>query len=181
MADLTKEMFSKTILQNEGEAFTNYANDLPTKYGVVPSDIQECVDDGLLPKSCLEDAVQYIKNLDVNNALTIHKHQYFDKLSLSRIIYQDIAAKLFDMALPMGRKAVVKCAQRTVRSVSQGATVLEEDGVMGKDTINAINGCFHSTFLASFRSECAAYYRMTSISHPEKKEYLRGWLNRAYQ
>jgi len=180
MAEFTDNII-KRIFNNEGVIFENDPNDEPTKYGLVASDIRECVADGIFPSSALDNIVEFIKNMDSQTAKNGIKHQYFDKLSLSKIIYQEVAEKICDMSMPMGRKRAVICAQRACRSVTAGDKELDEDGVMGPNTLSSINICFNRNFLCAFRSECAAYYRLVAQSNPNKDRYLQGWLNRAYQ
>lgn len=178
MANFSKVMIDKTIAQHEGCNFENDPNDEPTKFGIIQDDIIESMGDGFLPN--IENIIEYIKNLTLDQAASIHKHLYFDKLLLAKLVYQTVADKIFDMALPIGRGKATLCAQRACRSVSAGQKKIEEDGIMGANTLAAINLCFDKNFLAAFRSECAGYCRMVVKNKPVKEKFLQGWLERSY-
>jgi len=178
MAEFSKAMIDRTIVQHEGGNFENDPGDEPTKWGIIANDITECIVDGFLPK--IDNTVEYIKNSTLDQAASIHKHLYFDKLTLVKLVYQTVADKIFDMALPIGREKATLCAQRACRSVSADQKQIEEDGIMGANTLAAINFCFDKNFLAAFRSECAGYYRMVVKNKPEKQKFLKGWLDRCY-
>lgn len=172
----------KRVIDNEGSKFENDPDDEPTKYGIVADDIRECVEDGIILPNALDNIVEFIKNIDEPLAKTILKHQYFDKLKLSKIVpYQTVAEKIFDMSMLIGRKAATMCAQRACRSVLQDHQKIVEDGVMGTQTLSAINLCFDKQFLAAFRSECAGYCRAIILCKPKKEKYVRGWVARSYQ
>jgi lysozyme family protein len=180
MGEFTNEMIQRTLVQNEGEKFTDFRNDAPTKWGIIPSDIEECIRDGLLPK--IDDIVEYIKKLTLDEAASISKHLYFDKLLLSKIApYQTIVEKIFDLAMPLGRRQVTLCVQRACRSVNANQNQLKEDGIMGLKTIMVINSCFDKQLLSAFRSECAGVFRLIVKAKPEKEENIGGWLRRSYE
>lgn len=121
-----------------------------------------------------------IKNLTLQEASAIYRKDYWDAYQYSRINTQTIATKIFDMAVNMGPSQAHKLAQRSVWAWSQQPSELLDDGIMGNNTLGAINhiGGF---LIATLRSEQANYYRRLVIEQPTKQKYLQGWLNRAYE
>jgi lysozyme family protein len=94
-----------------------------------------------------------------------------------------IAAKLFDLAVNIGPAHAIKCLQRALRSCERPVA---EDGVAGPQTAAAAAAASGFALLAALRSEAAGYYRTTAAlaraARPDgDREFLAGWLNRAYE
>ena len=57
---------------------------------------------------------------------------------------------------------------------------VEVDGVIGPQTIGAVNQANPAALLAAIRLEAAAFYRERVASNRKLAPFERGWLNRAY-
>lgn len=114
-----------------------------------------------------------IGNMTEDAAKYLYKTQWWDKYQYGQIQNQLLACKVFDLAVNMGPKMAHRCIQRALRA-SSGVELIE-DGVLGAETLAAINRANPETTLAALRSEAAGYYR--SLNKPR---YEKGWLNRAY-
>ena len=89
-----------------------------------------------------------------------------------------IAIKTFDISIDQGAAPAIKNLQRAVRSAD--GVVLEEDGVLGDRTVEAVIGCAAPVLLAALKSEMAAHYRLIAAARAGDAKFLNGWLARAY-
>lgn len=93
------------------------------------------------------------------------------------------AAKTFDLAVNMGATHAIECLQRALRSCGRPVT---EDGVIGAGTAVEAGRADPVALLAALRSEAAGYYRVSAAlargrRKDDDREFLKGWLNRAYE
>ena len=94
-----------------------------------------------------------------------------------------IAAKVFDLAVNIGPAHAVRCLQRALRACGRRLT---EDGALGRATATAAAGANQLALAAALRAEAAGYYRaLAALERGRRadgdKEFLNGWLNRAYE
>ena len=89
-----------------------------------------------------------------------------------------IAAKTFDLAVNIGAAHATECLQRALRAC--GLRVAE-DGVIGQGTALAAGRADPAALIAALRAEAAGHYRLTAALAPAGREFLNGWLNRAYE
>jgi lysozyme family protein len=92
-----------------------------------------------------------------------------------------IGAKLFDLAVNIGPEHAAHCLQRALRACGRP---VNEDGLIGEETRAAAPAANQIALIAALRSEAAGYYRaLVAGEHGEggsDREFLNGWLNRAY-
>lgn len=119
-----------------------------------------------------------IKNITLELARQIYYCDYWKKISFEQIDSDDISTKLFSICINTGNLAGVRCVQRALRSVG---SKLQDDGILGNVTLNAINSSRSDILLAALKSEAAGYYRSLAISDPKLCAFLNGWLRRAYK
>jgi lysozyme family protein len=93
-----------------------------------------------------------------------------------------IGAKIFDLAVNIGPDHAARCLQRALRACGR---MLTEDGLLGSETRKAAAAANQVALIAALRSEAAAYYRIlaakSATPDDTNREFLRGWLNRAYE
>jgi len=94
-----------------------------------------------------------------------------------------IAAKTFDLAVNIGPDHAVRCVQRALRACGRRVT---EDGTIGRATIVAAGAANQLALIAALRAEAAGYYRTLAALERGRRaggdrEFLNGWLNRAYE
>jgi lysozyme family protein len=94
-----------------------------------------------------------------------------------------IAAKLFDLAVNIGPDHAVRCLQRALRACGRRVV---EDGALGRATTTAVGAANQLAMLAALRAEAAGYYRALAALERGRRaggdrEFLDGWLNRAYE
>lgn len=107
----------------------------------------------------------------------LYRERYW-KAEYERIESQDVASKVFDLAVNMGPQQAHKLLQRAVRATGRK---VDDDGVLGPVTLAAVNEARPDTLLAAFRSEAAGFYRVLVARKPDQERFLAGWLgHRAY-
>ncbi|HEY2525920.1 MAG TPA: glycosyl hydrolase 108 family protein [Candidatus Binataceae bacterium] len=94
-----------------------------------------------------------------------------------------IGAKVFDLAVNIGPDHATRCLQRALRACGRRVA---EDGEMGRATATAAAGANQLALAAALRSEAAGYYRALAALERGRRaggdrEFLSGWLNRAYE
>lgn len=119
-----------------------------------------------------------IKNLSIQKAKEIYKRDFWENQHYKNIKNQELAIKIFDLAVNVGANRANKLVQRALRSVNKK---IEETGVLDDVTICLINESDATDLLSALRSEAAGYYRLIVSTKPHRAKYLKGWLNRAYQ
>lgn len=115
---------------------------------------------------------KFIMSQEDNSKLEVlvadfYKRNYWDAMLCSDIESEFIAELLFNFSINMGKKVVTKKAQRVV--------AVTQDGVLGKQTIAAINATSVDVFVYHFLLELVEFYLQLGKKQPH---YLLGWLNR---
>ncbi len=115
--------------------------------------------------------IKFVKSLTEDEAKDIYWESYWDKLRLDEITSQDVANKVFDLAVNTGPGTAVKLLQRALPAVLV-------DGIIGPKTIWAANSCDPLALLARIRDEAAHHYEQIAANNPALAPDLPGWLNR---
>jgi len=118
-----------------------------------------------------------IEALTERQARQIYYRHYWEKYQIWRLFDQEVASKVFDMAVVMGGRPAVRCLQRALRAC--GVFVVE-DGLLGPQTAGAANAHDKQELMSALRSECAGRFREIIAAKPLMGVYERGWLRRAY-
>ena len=122
--------------------------------------------------------VQDIADMTKENAFRFFR-AWWDREKYSRIFNEKVACKIMNISVNTGAHQAHIITQRSCRSCG---IKLIEDGVMGSQTMDAINKINPDMLLTALKSETAGFYRTLVAQNPAKYEkYLEGWLeNRAY-
>jgi lysozyme family protein len=118
-----------------------------------------------------------IKNLTRDQARQIYFVDFWMKAKCEDIEDENIATKLFDLAVHTGIPQAIKLIQRALRAAG---TQVIEDGIIGLITLSAINKTDSTDLLAALKSEAAGYYRLIVGTNPTQRRFIEGWINRAY-
>ena len=123
-----------------------------------------------------------IANLTRAEAIAIYHRDYWRRYGLDALPAQ-IAAKVFDLAVNIGPAHAIGCLQRALRAAGHRVT---EDDVLGPVTAAAARAAVRFALLTALRSEAAGYYRViAALARGPRvgadREFLTGWLNRAYE
>ena len=100
-----------------------------------------------------------------------YKKNFWDRMRLDEIVDQHKANEMFVFGVNAGCSRAVRLAQLVVGTVA--------DGLIGPNTIAAINSYDVDEFDREFDEEETKYYEAIVRNDPEKKIFLNGWKNRA--
>lgn len=103
-------------------------------------------------------------------AKDFYKKQYWDKAKLDFVLPFDIANLIFIFGVNVGMKTAIKYAQQIVK--------VENDGIVGKITLRALNGYSPLRFVSEYKQLQIKYYTQLAHLKPNYKIFLNGWLNR---
>lgn len=125
-----------------------------------------------------EPSEQMIRDLNIQQATKLYYGEFWQHAPFDMIRNQDLCNYLFDAAVHMGIAPAIKCAQRACWSVFNNKDNLPDDGILGGQTLHCMN--LNDDVFSALRSERAGDYRVIVSLHPEQKEFINGWLDRAY-
>lgn len=114
-----------------------------------------------------------IRNLTREDAVQIYRRDFWEPNRYGQIGDPRLAAKVFDMAVNMGSRTANRLLQHACnRTVGRP---VEEDGILGPVSLEAINGHPNPEWLlATLRLQAVEYY--LKLRNPK---YLAGWIKRA--
>jgi len=110
-----------------------------------------------------------IKGLTEEDAMEIYAQDYYYKPGYDKIQNDYLQENVVDMAVNAG-------APRATRLLQSLAGV-DEDGVLGPQTLQAVNDSSINT--NDYSTERKRYYLDLVVNDPVKSKYLLGWVNRA--
>lgn len=157
------ELAIVTILKHEG-CYVNDPNDPggETKYGISKRSYPQLD----------------IRNLTEEQAKEIYYRDWWDRYRYGGINDQALATKIFDMAVNLGARQAHKLLQRAANEVI-GHQNIAEDGIIGPQTLAAVNSVDSKRLLSALRNHQSNYYRELARKNSSLAKFLRGWLNRA--
>ncbi len=117
-----------------------------------------------------------IATLTRDAAVQIYWREWWLRFGFSQLP-DAVAAKTFDLAVNIGAAHAIECLQRALRACG---TPVTEDGAIGAATAAEAARADASALMSAMRSEAAGYYRLVAARAPADREFLRGWLIRAY-
>lgn len=122
---------------------------------------------------------QYIRNMTIDQAKDIYHAEFW--LEIYEEIFDTYARNyIFDMAVNHGHSTAHTLTQRSLMAID---FLLDDDGIFGSTTLDAIN-CWTNEITCSLKSALKAtraqYYHCIVSHNPSQKKYLNGWLRRAY-
>ena len=113
-----------------------------------------------------------IKNLSKEKAKEIYWNDFYQKMKIGHIADEDISLQMFDFGVNAGGNAV-----KTMQNILN----LKPDGVIGNDTLNAVNSYPDQAKLHNlFVDARVQYYKTLVEKRPASTKYLDGWLNRVF-
>jgi lysozyme family protein len=157
------------LIHEGGSEFTDNPNDPggATKYGISLRFVRgEGVDidhDGDI------DADD-IKGLSAEDAEKLYASFFWAPVHADNFM-QPVAAKLFDVGVNVGTKRGAVLAQK--------AALAEVDGLIGPQTIRAINAMQPALFIANMERVQTDFYEAIVADRPAAVEFLEGWKVRA--
>ena len=117
-----------------------------------------------------EADIFFVKTLTEDEAADIYRQQYWDKIELDGVNSQEVANKVFDLAVNTGTHQSVVFLQKAVGTVA--------DGDLGAITLIATNRADPNTTLSKIRLYAETFYRDIAMNNPALAPDLSGWLAR---
>ncbi len=114
-----------------------------------------------------------IANLTREDAMEIYKSDFWRYDDLR----QEIANKVFDMAVNMGAGTAHRILQESVGTLVVGPVVV--DGKFGPQTIALTNSCEPEPLLRELRARQVVHYCKVIFNNPATLPNLLGWARRA--
>lgn len=165
MADSSKLV--PFILSWETDKYTNNKNDRggATKFGITLATWRKVGYDKNGDGVLNEEDVKLLTEEDFHR---VFKQNYWNACKADKIQDQSVANMLVDFAYNSGVSRAVKYLQKTL-----GVTA---DGIIGRNTLSAINGSDGKILFERFKKERKNY--LIRIAVGEQKNNLEGWLRR---
>lgn len=116
----------------------------------------------------------HMKDFNINVAKAIYRSDYYDKFRLSEIKSDKIALSVCDFCVNAGYKGITK----TQVALNKLGYDLKVDGVIGKNTINALNSVNEDLFLPLYHKLQKEFYEAIVSYNPSQRKFLEGWYNR---
>lgn len=157
------------VLKNEGSEYTDNAKDPggATRYGITLNLYRD-----YHPSATKSD----IQNLSETEAKRIYKLAFWNLAPFEPIRSLRIATSLFDAACNSGIYEAALIVQRACNELESDLNV---DGLIGKQTLAAINNSDATLLLNEFRKQREMFYEELVKEKPELREFLNDWLSRA--
>lgn len=145
----------------------NQRKDEPTNMGIKQSTLN-----AYSAKHPEQNLPQSVQDLTQTHAKEIYKSEYWDNTRIPQIENDRIRNAVFDMNVMGGAGKVIQQALNSFSGVN-----LQVDGVIGKNTIDALNAISDAqvpNFISTIKSERINYLRNTRNWETAK----RGWIKR---
>jgi lysozyme family protein len=107
----------------------------------------------------------------------IYKEKYWDKMRGDELKNDGFAINLFDFFINSERGAGKAVQLALIRM----GFCIKADGVIGPNTIKAINNADPVKLNGFFNEERIAHYKNEVIRKPSQAKYLAGWLGRVHR
>ena len=114
-----------------------------------------------------------IKNLTEEEAKSIYKKDYWDKLRCDELP-ENVAIALFDFAVNVGVARAVRYLQRAANKLRSNLVV---DGIIGSKTIAAVKSLPEDSLIVEYTTYRVYYYTRLA-ARGNLARFLRGWLRR---
>ena len=118
-----------------------------------------------------------MKDLSLETAVEIYKTKYWEPMRLDDIESNGIKELMFDAGVNHGTRWGVRLMQRAFNTLSFDE--IAEDGLIGPQTISAVNGYrWPDRLKLAMIFVRAEYFRAIVKSDPTQKRFIGGWFNR---
>jgi lysozyme family protein len=158
------EIFNKCILVLLGNGVTNFG--LEGGYSNKKSDKGGETKFGISKRSYPNIN---IKTLTRDRAIEIYYNDFWLPMKLDGILIDGLILHLFVIGVNSGIRTAIKILQRLVG--------VDDDGLIGSDTLRAIRE-FNGDIVDAFRKREKLFYITLAQKKLEERDNLEGWLNR---
>lgn len=165
--------FAQTVAYEGG-----YSNDPDdhggrTMYGITEEVFKDAIRRGIISPIKTD-----VREITLEQAKAIYLFDYWHKLRLNSVSDSMIAAEIFDTAVNMGRTAATRICQRALNYLGEE---LDEDGIMGDKTLEALNRWSRkdkrALFICLNGFQFARYVAIVEGNGTQHR-FVRGWTKR---
>jgi|SRR5882724_1516384 len=127
-----------------------------------------------------------VKELTDSQIALIYEWEFWTTAPFEKIFAQEVAAYVFSMSVLHGLAQAIKILQRATWAVWGCIDYLDDDGILGKQTLQVVNHLaetdqFSDWLRIALIAEHAGYCRMLAEIRPKDRRFLHGWLERCYK
>jgi lysozyme family protein len=120
-----------------------------------------------------------VENLTLKEAGEIYRARYWNPMRLDEVGHIKAQLLLFDQAVNRGVFSATKQAQRVINAIYEEPKVIV-DGMLGKKTLDAINGIHTPLFCREYIQASQHFYINICVNRPNQIVFLKGWINRTH-
>lgn len=120
-----------------------------------------------------------IASLSESQAMGILETDYWNKYHLSQIENQAIANQIFFLLVNMNPEHAITIVQISINVCGRGMIRASVDGVLGAETIQALNSLADNWLSNRIRLETIRYYLHLTDDDKSQIPNFRGWVRRA--
>ena len=160
-----QEAFEET-LENEG-GYVNHPDDRggETNWGITKRLAIEYGYEGAM------------KDLPVEKAMDIYHSEFWQKNRYGEILNRKISKEMFDLAVNVGARQANTYLQKSYNLLADKN--IAEDGIMGPETLSAVNGYAHPNCLFNLLNGYQAkHYIELAERDKSQRSFIRGWFRR---
>lgn len=121
--------------------------------------------------------VQQMKDLTVEQAKTIYKGTYWDKICGDFIVNQSVAELMFQFIIGSGQ-GQISDIKDIANKVGGKTTLIINDSAITKMDANFINLLDQELFFDRMKEWRFDFYKRVVAKNPAKLKFLKGWQNR---
>lgn len=157
------------VLQNEG-GYSNIPEDGggPTNFGITQHDLSEFRGEQV--------SANDVRMMSVDEARTIYKKFYWNKISGDSLTQLGVATCIFDCSVLYGIHEGSKYAQLAANNCG---SLIEPDGKIGPETIKVLNSVKQVAFVQAYHLLVRAKINAIIESRPSQEIFRKGWESRA--
>jgi lysozyme family protein len=117
-----------------------------------------------------------IEELTLDDARKLYLERYWTPNRFAEIVNQDIANKIFDIAVNMRPKSWASIVQEACGDCAVNIVI---DGLWGPRTRGFVNSCNPRQLMVALRERQAQHYHRLAEADVTQQKFLHGWLIRA--
>lgn len=158
------------ITRDEGEKYTDDPDDSggPTKFGIT-----QLMYSKFIGRMASEEEMKYLTKEDAG---PFYEKVYWNPIQGEQIKSLPKAIAIFDSAVLYGKTRAVKMTQDALVRCDWNIKI---DGVMGNETLGALNNVKTEEFISCFSNQILKRISEVICMYPKNEKYRNGWENRA--
>jgi lysozyme family protein len=168
MDNIFKEAFEE-VMEIEG-GYVNHEDDRggATKYGITERVARQYGYEGDM------------RDLTVPKAKEIYRVAFWERNGLDRIDHEALAGRVFSFGINAGMSRAVRKLQEGYNLLTNSS--ISEDGVIGPETLKAVNNFSKSDRLLDVLKGLQVEYYLDIVRNKSSQRvFLAGWLNRVFE